>query len=892
MDDIRTSKARIEQAIRESLRARDPEAQVTVQGSALGWVRLRVISRAFADLDEEQREDLVNETLAAIQLNLGMYPFGGFVLVTPEENKTSQLAWAAPLPLWSEVLMEPEPEQDVESSISTKPLTVTFYSFKGGVGRSTALAITAGLLSERGLRVVLIDFDLEAPGLTAELQAVEQEPRYGVVDYIYQRWLLPDSKEPMLEDCIRRVGRPGSNIFLIPTGAYDENYIHRLAGFDMENLYRHDQNPLHQLLDEIKNKMEPDVILIDARTGFNDLSAVALLDLADLAIVCFAPSQQSYRGLQWILEALRKRCKGQGKPEVRFVLTPFPLVKEEERVRWLAEADDKIDEYWSSDDLAKDIRTLIYYQPSIPLIGDVLRDVLSREQKQPQLVNYDYYKPLTDFIWGFLPGSKSSLPAAKSDFRNRVLEELAQCMNIDQAELIKAEGIRPDVIPQIFQRTSNFPTFVLERTMLIRGAKGTGKSLLFRLFTEQPNQAKVLASQYADLQAVDFIGVHGTQSASDSLILTGSDFDHFEERAGQEKWARLWPVYSLFRVAHKLGLEAISPPLLKEMIGPLVQPNTPHESVVSCFVEIAQKPEYGSAVEDALRAINQQLAQKRQKAWLFYDGLDVGFGATSQSFERRRRALQGLLSWWLELGDALDHLKAKIFIREDIWQGLGSFPNRTHYTGRDLVLEWQEDDLWRLLLRQLLASNTFKEYVEKHSRIVADNLDSLDITNLRKALYLLWGEQQSGQYAHRWVLNHIADSQGNWFPRSLVFLVARAVEIEKHKPDPQLGYVLQLRSLQEAMPKVSEERVAALKEEYPELDRPLFMLSGKRSPLSRETLSEIWRDSDIDKDKLIEAMLQAGIFERRPATEWDNQPRYAVAELYLSGLGMHRKGRR
>src|SRR5215467_9888199 len=42
---------------------------------------------------------------------------------------------------------------------------VTFYSYKGGVGRSMALANVAVLLARRGLRVLVVDWDLEAPGL-------------------------------------------------------------------------------------------------------------------------------------------------------------------------------------------------------------------------------------------------------------------------------------------------------------------------------------------------------------------------------------------------------------------------------------------------------------------------------------------------------------------------------------------------------------------------------------------------------------------------------------------------------------------------------------------------------------------------------------------------------
>src|ERR1039458_3724505 len=77
---------------------------------------------------------------------------------------------------------------------------VTFYSFKGGVGRSMALINTAGILAGRGFRVLVIDLDLEAPGLSylnpdaPDVSPTDQKPekrslQLGFVD------LLSDAKE-------------------------------------------------------------------------------------------------------------------------------------------------------------------------------------------------------------------------------------------------------------------------------------------------------------------------------------------------------------------------------------------------------------------------------------------------------------------------------------------------------------------------------------------------------------------------------------------------------------------------------------------------------------------------------------------------------------------------
>ena len=63
---------------------------------------------------------------------------------------------------------------------------VVFASLKGGVGRSTALAITASDLANRGRNVLAVDLDLEAPGIGEFLLTEERMPRFGVVDYLVE----------------------------------------------------------------------------------------------------------------------------------------------------------------------------------------------------------------------------------------------------------------------------------------------------------------------------------------------------------------------------------------------------------------------------------------------------------------------------------------------------------------------------------------------------------------------------------------------------------------------------------------------------------------------------------------------------------------------------------
>ena len=61
---------------------------------------------------------------------------------------------------------------------------ITFYSFKGGVGRTMALVNVAAELVRRGRKVLVVDFDLEAPGLETYKHLQPPKPHQGIVEYV------------------------------------------------------------------------------------------------------------------------------------------------------------------------------------------------------------------------------------------------------------------------------------------------------------------------------------------------------------------------------------------------------------------------------------------------------------------------------------------------------------------------------------------------------------------------------------------------------------------------------------------------------------------------------------------------------------------------------------
>lgn len=205
-------------------------------------------------------------------------------------------------------------------------ITITFYSFKGGVGRTMAMANVAHQMAQNGKRVFMMDFDLEAPGLTLmkefypDEESVKRRRRGGLFRY-------------MKHFCIQGLPADISEYIVYPKGKDAPFYF--LPAGDVEKGYNLDEIDFNYLckeidgetfFDKMKKKIEAlgaDYLLIDARTGISEYWGVCLKMLPDAVTLLFSLNRQNIIGTKWAL--------GQVKPEiiedkkVLLVATPLPL---------------------------------------------------------------------------------------------------------------------------------------------------------------------------------------------------------------------------------------------------------------------------------------------------------------------------------------------------------------------------------------------------------------------------------------------------------------------------------------------------------------------------------------------------------------------------------------
>lgn len=259
----------------------------------------------------------------------------------------------------------------VNGQSSTVPRLV-FFGLKGGVGRSTALAIIAYSLAKEGKKVLLVDLDLESPGLSGLLLPPEQLADFGVLD-----WLVEDAVGQGSDVIERMVSASPLSANLrhdirvaAAIGHGDSLYLDKLSRayadvFDGKQPRRFSER-LRRLVETLEDREKPDVVLIDSRAGLHDLAALSIVGLATTAF-CFATDTaqgwQGYRSLfgHW-----------QARPHVAMIVR--------EKLKMVSAL------FPESEQVA---RTKAFLENSYTLFSDTLYDKVSPGDNDPDLFNFD-----------------------------------------------------------------------------------------------------------------------------------------------------------------------------------------------------------------------------------------------------------------------------------------------------------------------------------------------------------------------------------------------------------------------------------------------------------------------------------------------------------------------
>jgi SMODS and SLOG-associating 2TM effector domain 1/SMODS and SLOG-associating 2TM effector domain 3/CobQ/CobB/MinD/ParA nucleotide binding domain len=211
---------------------------------------------------------------------------------------------------------------------------LTFYSYKGGTGRSMALANAAWILASNGHRVLVIDWDLEAPGLHRYLRPFLADPELagtdGIIDLLTRFCVLaltpqagedPDWYRPLADLSRSAVTLnwthfpADATLDFLPAGRQGAGYASRVGSFDWRAFYERLGGGTFLKIARDHLRETYDFVLIDSRTGLSDTSGICTVELPDCLVVGFTLNRQSVMGAAAVAASVRT-ARPDGGPRV------------------------------------------------------------------------------------------------------------------------------------------------------------------------------------------------------------------------------------------------------------------------------------------------------------------------------------------------------------------------------------------------------------------------------------------------------------------------------------------------------------------------------------------------------------------------------------------------
>lgn len=305
-------------------------AKICVVRDLEGRVRLAVDPPNAAALDLAALEALLKPALSkwfggavstAQEKERGALAKALFERAQPWDEATRRDGTGAPMPVppgrWFKLerrltkldWLSEKPSEPAWPLGESPPAVVTFYSFKGGVGRTTLLLACALQLAKQQKRVALIDLDLEAPGLGPALGATGDR---GVLDFVVDH-VATGRGEPTLLPA-HAFGMPeAAMVEVLCAGRLGFDYVEKLARLDFAGsggFLDEGELPVADAVRVLLNKLRGnryDYILIDARAGLHDLAGLSLHGLAHVDVLVGRATEQGFLGLDLTIAALARR---------------------------------------------------------------------------------------------------------------------------------------------------------------------------------------------------------------------------------------------------------------------------------------------------------------------------------------------------------------------------------------------------------------------------------------------------------------------------------------------------------------------------------------------------------------------------------------------------------
>ncbi|MEI7584078.1 AAA family ATPase [Runella sp.] len=657
------------------------------------------------------------------------------------------------------------------------PPVITFYSYKGGMGRTTTLASFASYYAMHyKKKVVMIDCDLEAPGFNNffDLSAERLENRSGFVEYLIDKQAQDNT--PDLENYILEVDKDFSGegtIYVMPAGNVSTNpiseasnapthlqhYLEALARIDIANEHNF-SNAFQDLIAEIDKKYQPDVILIDSRTGFNDIFGIAAFDLSQLVVAFFGSSEQTLPGLYYFLNYTLKIQKKfdvvlansilpmgdkrgfktftktiddivaekiQGLDQVpsfqSFPITRYPLL---ERMGIDADSRDTFVQLITEKDfgdynqifegIITKLHLTIEAQDNPDLdVDKSITEITPFQQPDENALSTHVIidKPLkktTKYDWNKSPNfgiglRKKLLETLNKDYPKPYADDIL----FDEEFISKKFYFRPKI----------YNVFNADKFLII-GGKGTGKTLFYQGLRNDffvKNLKEKAEKEHEFFLSTGAINLQ-QDAQKDRLFTVHSHFDVANIINYDRFFQRFWLIYvwNVIMIDIRKGKYLSNSEFAGNTIQDILDDTTTKlrfENLINDDVQIIK-------IEDELKRVDTLLKDQEKHLIVLFDQLD--FVCKPIYWDK---VIAPFVSYWRS--NRFNRILPKIFLRTDLFNKLGNITNKQQLKSQSIDLEWTQEEIYAFFFKWILstASSEFYNLMRQYKDYPAAQIDEI-----------------------------------------------------------------------------------------------------------------------------------------------------------------------
>lgn len=619
----------------------------------------------------------------------------------------------------------------------------TFYSYKGGMGRTTALACFAAYMAAlHNKTVVLVDCDFEAPGLSNGNYFFldTTQPKNGIVEYLLDKEFsshLGVERPNILKDnyCYDAINFPNSSgkIYVVPAGNLSSDnqrwYLEGLARIDLANSFF---DFINDIIHDFDLNQQEAIILFDSRTGFNDTFAT-LAKYSKTIVGLFGINQQTVPGIEFFInhfltednfkENINRKniwfVKGLANDSVE----GDELKEKIEQILLSIESDEKNPFQHNTQ--------YISYERELTLLGtprysekkfyDFINDINETNKgnfkkffEAVKEFHFPEKKKVDNIIIEQKTTSNEKIVSNDSSLDEKI-EIWESNISISQIDVLRkdlladinypelsGENYHPDAIQKEFFFRPFMTDIFSKNKFIILGGKGAGKTFLYRILNDSIKENKPMLEKicfHANKKKDKHIFINIINSTEPQKI--SSDYTNVNNFT-EQTFSAYWKLLSCYAIFSNTSIQEISQPFSEDFF-------TWVKEVLDSNLVINQKKL--DEVISQLLQVNKKLKSINKKAIISFDRLDAIIPLNQWDI-----ATKSLLDFWGN-NPILTEFIPKIFLRADLFNERKIIANNfmSLKTYATIDISWTADELFayffKILLNQPPTREVFYRYL-------------------------------------------------------------------------------------------------------------------------------------------------------------------------------------